>query len=118
MRYTLKGQNGLLDVGGTVASLGLEVYKQKLAKTNVCALQKLGKHEDIDDDIGIEWPIVHKALKNGIYDIENDKFIRCVEFLYSGECDEWYIVNGFNEFETFAPKDYGITWALTKEELE
>ena len=76
-------------------------------------IQKLGKLEDIEEELGVDLITLFKALKDGIY--TTDGFVRCVELsLLSGV---WYLTN---EEECLAlPVDsYGQCWALTKEELE
>lgn len=116
MRYTKK--NDLVFGGYEPISLGLECKG--------AILNKLGLYEDIDDDIGISWTIVHSALKNGIYwvykavegrFIEYTKKVKGLSFNENG----WFICEGW--FDMGCPivlylKDYGKTWALTKEELE
>lgn len=85
-------------------------------------LQKLGQLEDIEDGLGIDLLTLFKALKNGIwvkYDadfgftgkpeivIKKDK---CTEICLRNK--KWWI-----QENDFLLKDYGKTWALTKEEL-
>ena len=81
------------------------------------ALNKLGQLEDIEDQLGIDLITLLKALTSGIYYKRNDNNIGCLfpceialgdDGLSRKEWDsdvEWYF------------KDYGKTWALTKEEL-
>ena len=82
------------------------------------AINKLGKLEDVEEELGIDLITLFKALKNGVYsnhyayageeihkiDVELQK--RHYGFCVSG---------GFGEGHNL--KDYGKTWALTKEEL-
>lgn len=87
------------------------------------AVVKLGKIEDLEKELGIDLVTLFKALKNGVY---------CKDE-YGGEEKEFHDVRGIEEnglsvisnickypecdwTEYF--KDYGKTWALTKEELE
>ena len=89
---------------------------------NKC-LDKLGQLEDLEDELGIDLMILLKVLINGLY----AKF-----FLENGEPNILFNSGRFNEVDKeekcfvsyFAPhpvhlyfKDYGISWALTKEEL-
>ena len=82
---------------------------------------KLGQLEDIEEELGIDLITLFKALKNGVWEIDDytNKLhktdIRGIE-LYGlcgismpniPECDY-----------TLHYEDYGKTWALTKEELE
>lgn len=77
---------------------------------------KLGQLEDIEEEIGIDLIVLFEALKNGIYikELKNDcpywDFeLRNVSGLglviFWGFCGNLFL------------KDYGKTWALTKEEL-
>ena len=87
---------------------------------------KLGQLEDIEDELGIDLITLFKALKNGIYfkhKIQRDDIIlhTKIDFFclsikalvnkYTDELDDYHFTNYFF-------KDYGKTWALTKEELE
>lgn len=77
---------------------------------------KLGKLEDIEEELGIDLITLFKALKNGVYvrytnneiehrivaGIEEENITLCIK-----ENKECYMY--FDE--------YGKTWALTKEEL-
>ena len=86
-------------------------------------LDKLGKLEDIEEELGIDLITLFKALKNGIwvkYDadfgftgkpkivIKKDK---CTEICLREK--KWWI-----QENDFLLKDYGKTWALNKEELK
>ena len=99
-------------------------------------IEKLGQLEDIEDELGIDLITLFKALKNGFYikykgnivHIFPDKHIT-INFWYK-------IINVFipPKFlidckkrthcltetidEEYWFKDYGKTWALTREELE
>lgn len=94
------------------------------------ASQKLGKLEDIEEELGIDLSILIKAFKLGAYfmspyrgeikyfvrlwlwaDLRKKRFdIRKEYFAKSYD----YCTGG----ALFLFKDYGKTWALTKEELE
>lgn len=102
---------------------------------------KLGQLEDIEEELGIDLITLFKALENGIY-VKTKAEIR-VPLLY--ECEKFksvpvientikYLLNHqfafdlynklfvysndvYRERERFYLKDYGKTWALTKEEL-
>lgn len=90
------------------------------------ALLKLGKLEDIEDELGIDLLTLMKALMNGFYVVdgtfhtisfERDN-IRIEEFdLDSG--GQWYICFENSDYGGDYPlSEYGKTWALTKEELQ
>ena len=76
------------------------------------AFSKLGKLEDVEDELGIDLETLFKALKKGIYTTEG--FVGYVEL--SLLCGVWYLTN---EEECLAlPVDsYGQCWALTEGEL-
>ena len=83
---------------------------------------KLGKLEDIEEELGIDLITLFKALKNGFYYKKENKNI--IEHISK---DDLLLSSGAIHFagkglifaSLFLPfKDYGKTWALTKEELE
>ena len=91
------------------------------------AVNKLGKLEDIEDELGIDLITFHKALKNGVYYkvIEKDSvnfgkifFDRYVLWGWNKDTDGSYFAIMQSVLQMFNLKDYGKTWALTKEELE
>ena len=110
MRLTTKG---LIDGVKTDDISYLERYK------------KLSQLEDIEDELGIDLLTLFKAIENGIWFKKGKKRIvkdkpdgltKCAlenGFQYIKR-DGWRLdcVNGLIE-----TKDYGKTWALTKEEL-
>lgn len=91
-------------------------YEHDLFKDIYCKLQQL---EDIEEELGIDLPILFKALKNGIYVIEdNDNYI-VEDSIKSIEhwADGWGITTNM-EYLELSFSDYSKTWALTKEELK
>ena len=90
----------------------IEIKDKKLAEEKLCQL------EDIEEELGIDLTTLFKALKNGIYYI--DEHIQ-IKIIFSDD-NRLYITN--NAIMVYATKtwlefkDYGKTWALTKEELE
>ena len=84
---------------------------------------KLGKLEDIEEQLKIDLITLFKALKKGIFVAYDSSFgmankpkIKITKDTATGICyrnKKWYI----QEDETLI-KDYGKTWALTREELE
>lgn len=79
------------------------------------AIQKLGQLEDIEEELGIDLVTLFKVLKNGVY--YKNEFGEIVRGYPRYESDvEEYVIGGVRDY-TFL-KDYGKTWALTKEELE
>lgn len=103
-----------------------DVYYVKEGKKDFNELaQKLGQYEDLEEELGCPLEVREKTL-NSFYcpKFENDKklytyyvyafnneelFIRLIYSQY----DEYY-----NEETTVLLKDYGKTWALSKNELE
>lgn len=107
---------------------------------------KLSKLEDIEEELGIPLEVLFKALKDGIwtkggyYDAcyldANPVFVKGKElhigFYWYFQYDNQDLDNGFQEEDSLGIfsmdyeetiyftrlKDYGVTWALTREELE
>lgn len=89
------------------------------------AIDKLGQLEDIEEELGIDLITLFKALKNGFWSIDKKNHIYkmkptegnggAMSFYASYDC----IIkeNAYDE-QYFLLKDYGKTWALTKEELK
>lgn len=83
---------------------------------------KLGEYEDIDEELGIDYKTIFKALKDGAwfkvycsscecishYRPKLEYKVFCIRVWYEKCCDTEY----------YNLKDYGKTWALTKEELK
>lgn len=99
-------------------------------------VNKLGQLEDIEDELKIDLITLFKALKDGFYIKYNDKIVHIfpdkhitINFWYKTinvfippkffiDCKKG--ANNLSETidEEYWFKDYGKTWALTKEELE
>ena len=103
-----------------------------IKKIPVLATNKLGRLEDIEEELGCPLEVVFKvfkALKDGqvivkhIVGLKNPKTFleahKIAELLFDGKnYGLWIYDNGYgDEFRVYT-KDYGKTWALTKEELE
>ena len=78
-------------------------------------IQKLGQLEDVEEELGIDLIILIKALKNGCYvkpwtEIKHTYEIRTG----SNNIDLFLLDENDNDYSL---KDYGKTWALTREEL-
>ena len=78
-------------------------------------LKKLGQLEDIEDELGIDLITLFEALKNGIWlKDKKDQFIPYHCLLR----DDFILVLYEDIYKKeYLLKDYGKTWALTKEEL-
>jgi len=83
-------------------------------------INKLGQHEDIEDELGIDLVTLINILRTGGHIwVKNCKGINewHVESLKQRGLDkQWYLTYSNNVRVKL--KDYGKTWALTKEELE
>ena len=93
------------------------------------AMNKLSKLEDIEEEIGIDLVTLFKALKGKIYSLHPKTQKICLIilpiFYYCGK--QWMIgcrsmewddeENSCDSWNCYL-KDYGKTWALTKEGLE
>ena len=84
---------------------------------------KLGQLEDIEEELGIDLITLHKALKDGIYwkgttcvDTKGIFFENKPKINIRGKCLTNICFRKHLEVVYF--KDYGKTWALTREELE
>lgn len=89
---------------------------------------KLGQLEDIEEELGIDLITLFKVLKGNIYSLHPETGKICLIVLpicyYCG--NQWVIgcrsmewndkENSCDSWDCL-PKDYGKTWALTKEEL-
>ena len=78
-------------------------------------LDRLEKLEDLEEELGIDLLMLFKAFKDGIYSRDYG-YLLVEHFVLKHEkqlhCKPLRIV----EYR-FALKDYGKTWALTREEL-
>ena len=94
-------------------------------------VNKLGQLEDIEEELGIDLILLGKAFKQGyiFLDIkENNKGISKIEkfevggILFDNESKVWRLTNNDTYDGAYwgslaTNKNYGKTWALTKEEL-
>ena len=87
--------------------------------------KKLSQLEDIEEELGIDLITLFKALTEPIYLYHNNKIIKEEQapiLLNFGEEDkkeygfELYFEDDLDVEQVYL-KDYGKTWALTKEEL-
>ena len=91
------------------------------------AINKLGQLEDIEDELGISLETYVRLHQDGFYGIcEDDDHEKPYIYQFDNRCfnifaDDKTIVVYFEgsneEYRTYRIKDYGKTWALTKEEL-
>ena len=104
----------------------LPMEYEQINNGNAC-VEKLGKLEDIEEELGIDLITLFKALKNGIYLKFGSEKITGVYYEhrtilprhfdkdYKGYCIDLQLELSINF--NFYFKDYGKTWALTKEEI-
>ena len=88
-------------------------YKQDLAN------QKLMHLEDIEEELGIDLVTLFKALTSTVYLYHNGELTECEQAPCLLCFDNEYCLEYHFEYdiEQVYLKDYGKTWALTKEEL-
>ena len=88
-------------------------------------LTKLKHYENIEEELGIDLIILLKAKKDGIYAVAGygkDKYIvyieePCWRLRQKGGILDFSIMR-YDVERPLKIKDYGKTWALTREELE
>ena len=92
-------------------------YEHDLFKDIYCKLEQL---EDIEEEIGIDFITLFKALKHGIY-INDGGIVDEIGNIYESEIKsiEHWPLWGFTTDDggEYAFKDRGKTWALDKEEF-
>lgn len=97
---------------------GLYVDNNCIVPQSNDIITKLGQLEDIEEELGIDLVTLFKALKNGIwYKSGREYYHAIMDFSLVSKCFREYIPYG-KTYIRFYLKDYGKTWALTKEELE
>ena len=89
--------------------------------------KELRRYKAIEKELGIDLVTFHKALKNGVYYKVTDKsstnfgkifFDRYVLWGWNQNPDGTHFAIMQSQSQSFNLKDYGKTWALSKEELE
>ncbi len=106
-----------------------------IIQDEIAGTQKLGQLEDIEEELGIDLVTLFKALKNGIWaSMYGEKIVKGTTLTFISKNILGIIFEPFIPKEDFKPyfiyrwgvpndysiyylKDYGKTWALTKEEL-
>ena len=76
---------------------------------------KLGQLEDIEEELGIDLITLFKALKNGCYVKPWTEIKYSYEIRTGSDNIHLYLLD--ENDNDYSLKDYGKTWALTKEEL-
>lgn len=92
--------------------------------SNECAnrfkdiLETVKEYKKIEEDLGIDLVTLFKALKNGFYTIREDLgLITDARLVLNHTYPKFEFIRD-NSMYFYSLKDYGETWALTKEELE
>lgn len=118
-RLTKKSSNGFLPK-----------YERETKENYYDLVYKLGQLEDLEEEIGIDLITLFKALKNGIWTNQEQTYgdakqgkirffqVRLLLEEKSIGCIHNSIWKGEEVIKRLYLKNYGITWALTKEELE
>lgn len=102
-------------------------YKGDCQQSCQCS-DKLGQLEDIEEELDIDLLTLFKALKQGyIIDVFFNEEVRSMDVSgeqsllvdFSNKCFyDCFISNAGKYDKCYYFKDYGKTWALTKEELK
>ncbi len=91
----------------------IDIKDKKMAEEKLCQL------EDIEEELGIDLITLFKGLKNGIYfwdcDEEGNHFCKEPKLRYFGIRATFHLIDYNGTYSH--TDDYGLTWALTKEEL-
>lgn len=115
MRLTKKNDYGYtLEIKGVDTSFG-----QKAIIVGDTAT-KLGQLEDIEEELGIDLLTLIKAFRSGIY-VKIDGEIDYIQYVSIFKKRKWHLYSSstfWGKYDICLVKDYGKTWALTKEELE
>lgn len=94
------------------------------SEDNYC-IEKLGQLEDLEEELGIDFITLFKALKNGVY-VKNEYAYDYYEIEYKKvrgiEKTGLSAISNICEFpecdEILCYSNYGKFWALTEEELK
>ena len=82
-------------------------------------IDKLGKLEDIEEEIGIDFITLFKAVMNGFWYKNQYGYHQVDEYEYVIDLESSRLIKLYEEDgRTFYFEDYGKDWALTKKELE
>ena len=82
------------------------------SETDYNAIQKLGKLEDIEEELGCPLEIIFKALEEDIIDAEGSRVSVCFEYIQASK--EWLLIGKFCRTAYYV-KDYQKTWWLKGE---
>lgn len=106
-----KNHYGDYTINEEAFSLGEDEYQ--------CCVNALGWYEDTEEELGIDLITLFKVLKNGFYTIFYSGKNYSSSCYYTIDLEFKCIwVNDYDAHFSLDFKDYGKTWALTREELE
>lgn len=91
--------------------IGIKEWNNPLTK-------KLGQLEDIEDELGIDLLKLFNALENGFYRYRPTAINNVICFIAKPKVNMKQKCFTYGSYGKSYFKDYGKTWALTKEELE
>ena len=95
-----------------------EYFENKTLAIDGKAIDKLGQLEDIEEEFGIDLIALLKAKKIHYFDIYYDRVIDSNYYIIDVKLKQLQVENDYGVFINLDFSEYGITWALTKEELE
>ena len=107
-----------------VLELICEAKSVNIDERRMCFLRKiiekdldlLEEYRKIEDEIGIDLITLFKALKDGIYINEDGSVYKdCIKSIEHWS-DGWGFISSDDYIDVLF-EDYGISWALTEEEL-
>ena len=97
---------------------GEYIHKVHKYTINDC-WNKLGKLEDIEQELGITLEVLFKALKDGIWLKNGFVNAKYITFYFKYKSLEIYLdYKGIPAYTTIYSKDYGKTWWLEKPKEE
>ena len=94
--------------------LTTHAYEHDLFKDIYCKLEQL---ENIEEELGVELTTLFKALRDGVFINEDGSVYKDSIKSIEHWTDCWGFISNDEDIEVFF-EDYGVTWALTFEELE
>jgi hypothetical protein len=102
-----------------------EFYENQTFVIDGNAIDKLGQFEDIEEELGIDLVTIAKALKDGFYAYKGNDIVEiksrpgnCGAMNFYASYDCIIAEDVFEQKYIYLLKEYGVTWALTREELE
>jgi hypothetical protein len=124
IRFTNKDRTGIgLDVE-EFDGKDNDVKGAFISMKMMSALWKLADFEDLEEELGIDLLTLFKAMNEGAwfkdprYNHKGEIYFSEAELYKSPQGKEKYSLYETTRRFNFRLKDYGRTWALTKEELE